>query len=823
MKLLELEIHNIRGIRELLLKPAGNNMVIWGPNGSGKSSVVDAVDFLLTGDISRLKGRGTGGIKLGEHGRHIDSEPEEAWVRGVLQLPKMKKPVEIKRCVAEPKDFMCNPDSARPKLQPVLALAKRGQHVLTRREILKYITAERKTRAQEIQTLLDIDEVENIRAALVKVRNRLQKDAKATQRAVKGAEGAVNATLQFQTFDEKAALQEVNRIRAVLEGAPIETLTPETLKDSLRQPVSSRSGEKVNRGLFEKHLNNLQAILSPKRQQQITQKDQQLREHLAEIRRDHKLLEALQKHQLLELGLDLLDESGRCPLCETPWEVGALKAYLEKRLADAQTAASLQKQISDLSSGIAEAVNTLLASVQYVGGTAHQAGCLDEDVAALQIWANKLKNLARALNVPLEAYPPNDTSTEQVQRMLAPGDINKILERINEEVVAAYPKKSPELTAWDTLTALAENLKHLEQAQTQANAAQLALRRAQQLHDAFITARDTVLQQLYDAIRTHFESLYRQLHGADESEFKAVFAPTDAGLELWVDFHGRGEHPPQALHSEGHQDSMGICLYLALAEQLTEGKLDLIILDDVMMSIDAEHRRGLCALLAQAFPNKQFLITTHDKTWASQLKYEGVVSSKGMVELFNWDITTGPLVNSDVDLWNRIQRDLNNSDVPAAAARLRRNSEMFFGMVCDALGAPVPYKMYGRWELGDLLPAAMGQYRRLLKKAKKSAQSWGDQERLDELNELNSQASQIFKRSNAEQWAVNASVHYNSWANLSPKDFEPVAETFQDLYGLFTCSKCGGLLRVARASGQTVAVRCNCGTINWNLAEKQKS
>jgi hypothetical protein len=32
-----------------------------------------------------------------------------------------------------------------------------------------------------------------------------------------------------------------------------------------------------------------------------------------------------------------------------------------------------------------------------------------------------------------------------------------------------------------------------------------------------------------------------------------------------------------------HQDSMGIYFYLAPAEELTEGYIDLIIMDDVMM------------------------------------------------------------------------------------------------------------------------------------------------------------------------------------------------------------------------------------------------
>ena len=58
MKLLELEIHNFRGIRDLSIEPEGNNFLIYGPNGSGKSAVVDALDFLLTGQISRMKGTG---------------------------------------------------------------------------------------------------------------------------------------------------------------------------------------------------------------------------------------------------------------------------------------------------------------------------------------------------------------------------------------------------------------------------------------------------------------------------------------------------------------------------------------------------------------------------------------------------------------------------------------------------------------------------------------------------------------------------------------------------------------------------------------------
>ena len=53
MKILTLEINNIRGIRHFEHNFQGKNAVILGANGSGKSSILDAIDFLLTGEYLR--------------------------------------------------------------------------------------------------------------------------------------------------------------------------------------------------------------------------------------------------------------------------------------------------------------------------------------------------------------------------------------------------------------------------------------------------------------------------------------------------------------------------------------------------------------------------------------------------------------------------------------------------------------------------------------------------------------------------------------------------------------------------------------------------
>ena len=149
MKLLKLEIHNFRGIRNLSIEPQGENFVIYGPNGSGKSAVVDAIDFLLTGQISRMKGAGTKDVNLKTHGPHIDFTAKDAWIKANIKIHSMEESVEIKRSLDNPTKLICE-ELIRPKIQPVIELANRGQHVLTRRDILNYVTADSGIRSKQI-------------------------------------------------------------------------------------------------------------------------------------------------------------------------------------------------------------------------------------------------------------------------------------------------------------------------------------------------------------------------------------------------------------------------------------------------------------------------------------------------------------------------------------------------------------------------------------------------------------------------------------------------------------------------------------------------
>src|SRR5262245_30006833 len=92
-----LRVENFRGIRRLELIFDRKSFGICGPNGTGKSGIVDAIEFALIGDITRLTGKGMAGVTLKTHGPHVDSrdKPDEAAVRLKAFSPRLKKQFAI--------------------------------------------------------------------------------------------------------------------------------------------------------------------------------------------------------------------------------------------------------------------------------------------------------------------------------------------------------------------------------------------------------------------------------------------------------------------------------------------------------------------------------------------------------------------------------------------------------------------------------------------------------------------------------------------------------------------------------------------------------
>jgi len=821
MKILSLEIQNVRGIKDkLIFSPNGENFIVYGPNGTGKSAIVDAIDFLFSGRISRLIGKGTKNISLKRHGPHVDTKTlESAMVKATIAIPDIPDPIKIERKISNPNSliYVC-PEDKKDALQEVLGVAIRGHYVLSRREILKFIAAESGERAQEVQAVLNLETVEEIRKSLVKVKTDAEREDQSAEVQLKTSKSAITTALSLDSFSEEAVLKKINGFRATLDGSPLSALTHENLQKDIKPPSMVESKTFINVDLLNKDIETVKKIITDQGKIAYSN-EEKLRTTLRKLKEDVKLRRDLVSKRLVELGLSLIDEGGACPLCLTDWEPGELKNFLEGRLFKAKEASEIEAEIRKLSTDISSEISTLKDHLERIKNSC-QILSQNEIMIGIQKWVETLAQWSKDLIDPLEKYDIEEIVPEDVKTIYAYIGYEQDLETIRKVAINVSPELSPEQKAWDALTRLSSDLKRYFEAKEMKENTEIFSIRATAALIEYEKSKNRILTSLYDSVKNDFVNFYKELHGEDENGFDAKLQPGGAGLDFGVDFYGRGYHPPIALHSEGHQDSMGLCLYLALSKRLSEGKIALTVLDDVVMSIDNEHRRDLCRLLKLHFPDRQFFLTTHDHTWARQLNTDGIVGKKNMVEFKSWSVDTGPSYVEDVDFWDKIQEDLDNNDVSSAAARLRRNSEYFFERACDSLFGKIIYKGDGRWELGDYLPGTIEAFKKHLKQAKVAAQSWGNIKIFQEMEELESVANEIIRRSQVEQWGINENVHYSKWGEFSKTDFVPIVEAFKDLHDLFKCSKCQGLLFVTLKGKDPQDLRCLCGQVNYNLLKK---
>ena len=596
MKLIDLTVQNVRGLRHLQLRMDGKNVVISGPNGAGKSCVVDAIDFLFTGRISRLTGEGTKGITLSEHGPHIDHQSETARVTATVLLPGIPAPVQVERCIADPDRLICA-ESARAPLAKVTALMRKGGVILTRRDILRYVTAEAAKRADEIELLLDLKEVDSVRSGLQRARTELTRNETTAGQAIGTAQADVNVTLRLAKYSDAGLLEAVNECRQALGGAPLDLGKSNRFKEGISpQTAFENAAGGVNPVLIRGTTQNIkQAVVAD-----LASADEQLKKEVAELQANQDLLAQLERLELTEHAARFVDDSTiECPICGAQWPAGHINNHLGVKLAAARSAELTRDSIHRSAEIIATPAQGLRANVKALsdGLRAAQAESEDQDVAVMDMWGASLDGLLVALANPVDRYLDNTLVGPRVGSLFAPESLDGLLDRIEKTVEQAVTEPTPEQTAWDKLTRLEESARALESRISEKETVNLRAKRSNVLLAEFDKARDFILGSLYSRIADRFVEYYGMLHDHESDHFAASLQPQRSSLTFEVDFLGRGNHPPHALHSEGHQDSMGVCLFLALNEELAQGTPSLIVLDDVVMSVDSGHKKEICNLI----------------------------------------------------------------------------------------------------------------------------------------------------------------------------------------------------------------------------------
>lgn len=822
MEIEELTISNFRGVRnQLQLEPNGENVVLVGPNGSGKSSVIAAVDFLFTGKIRELSGEGTGQLSAKRHGPHVDADPADSWVEATFEVDGVE--VTARRELTNKNDPVIEADDGEvpDQFDHIVDAADRGLHLLSRDELLDFITAKGGTRSERIRTLLDLQHVKDRRLALDNAADHFQTTADRLVRESKSKRSDFQNALDIET-DDIRALDRVNELRSELDGDQIDGLHETSFQEGIESPSERVVASPLLRSNGRQLISDLQEWFDDG-VDEFYDAEAKYRREWSSLDADEETMQALDRRQFIETGKDAIDpDAGQCPLCLKTWDPDDLREHLDERLEEISGLQDDLDQIESLRVTAQQLLTDVRLRAESLCDVLAQIERFDED--PLVEFINAISDWEDDYDGKLVEEPPNfDIADDERTELFEPEDLQSLLSDLQSHVDDRPDLDQLEST-WSSLGDADNRYNEMVDTSRQAAEYQDLATSMEEVHQAFIDARDAVLEQIYGEIEEEFEHYYTRLHD-DESAFSMDLSPTETGLDLAVGFFERGQYPPHALHSEGHQDSMGICLYFALCDWLQEQEdLSIMMLDDVVMSIDEHHRRPLANLLATEIAEDfQVFITTHDDLWHRHLRSSGVINSSQAVQFSGWNIEDGPQTLDRPEMeWETIAELLEEGNTSMAAHQTRRMAEWYLREACDRLDGKVPFKANSKWNLGDFKNGVVSRYKDLVKQAIAAEDSWGRD--IDHLQAIEDELKDIGQRIDEDGRALNPNVHYNedesAFANCTAAELEPAVKAYRDLYELLWCDSCNSCISVAKEGLNEVNVSCNCSETNMNLEKK---
>jgi DNA-directed RNA polymerase subunit RPC12/RpoP len=210
--------------------------------------------------------------------------------------------------------------------------------------------------------------------------------------------------------------------------------------------------------------------------------------------------------------------------------------------------------------------------------------------------------------------------------------------------------------------------------------------------------------------------------------------------------------------------------------------LKLVVLDDVLTTVDAGHRLRVARLLAREFEDYQFIITTHDQLWAKEL--ERAIPNTRLVQLRKWNLEQGVDCQQNIlSDWEYYEQQALNGRPQDTIAGAGRNLEKFLSQMRGNLGLKVPAKRDRNYTIGDL-------YNPFFAWVNKSQLERADRpEFAAELEALWKELDEVWRLRN---WS---GAHFNEWAaTVTPDEALSFLDAIKRLVTSFECPVCSNLV-----------------------------
>lgn len=665
-----LTIENLRGSVspfKLTFEKGKKLSVIYGENGTGKSTICDALDLLGKGNVGSLNNRGLG--KTNQYWYSIGRTPKDVCVKletsgGSCKATLTKSGVSV------------DPEAKRPQVE-----------VLRRSQILGLVEATAAERYEAIKKFIDVSGIEESEASLRQLIRDIESKFDVAVARVDENTRTIN---HFWEQAEKPgvsakewATQEIGKDQSVLDAA-------KTAIDSLKLAYVKLASYPDQ---YQKQLDAYNAADEAVKsaQNSVTALSEQVTDEYFGVL---EILRAAQQHFSRHPHPDV------CPLCESSENILGLMDRVNHQLASHNIANQLKS-----------AQATLSSKQQLFARQQDQLQELKEKALAeakkLEQSANN-EHLPKDINLPVLPCP-TDLSEWKNWLVLAP----QLLDEWGKAADAYIENKKFTGTLEASMHALETNSQikqDLEQ----------VLPRLKEALTAVADERKKFTDSILQRISEDVGRLYEAVHPTEGlNKISLELDPRKrASLEIATEFHGQDGIPPQAYFSDSHLDTLGLCVFIALA-QMEKPAETILVLDDVLASVDEPHVERLIEMLySEALKFRQCIITTHYKPWKQKLRWGWLNSGQcQFIELTKWTPTEGISSTRSIPDVERLRLLLQETppDPQLVCAKAGVILEATLDFLTILYECHVPRRANSAYTLGELLPAVDKRLRAALR------------------------------------------------------------------------------------------------------------
>lgn len=601
-----LTIESLRGatrIFELPFKKDKKITLVFGENGSGKSTICDAFELIGTGVITSLEGRG-----IGTTARYWPSSGKQAKdVRVVLKGKKGQWTARLGKNGA-----LVDPATGLPRVQ-----------VLRRSQILNLVTNTPANRYEAIRPFIDISAIEAAEQAITDLINADQKGRDEAAARVDENKRVIDAawlrnkspkpdSLTWARATVKKGLKELNDELVWLKKIHDALLRVESGKEALDQRGANAAKKK-------EALEAAETVQKKEADQATTG--------------SVELITLLQSAQHL---FQDHPEQDSCPLCLSKENISGLSQKVDQRIGAIQ---ALQAAMTAMKKARDEYINALELQKQARLELVKQVAKIMAALIVDRVWPEDVKPTAQ-LTAAAQEFPKAPSETEPSDKELDASLM--LLSAYHMTVQDAISEREQRKGAFDQLK---EAVDAYDLNSTTLQRCEQILPKAKLIKSIIEKERKTFVDGILGRIATRVGVLFEKIHPAEGLEKISLklnpAAHKKNSLDLVSNWDGT-EVPPQAYFSDSHLDTLGLCIFLALAE-LEDPSNTIIVLDDLLGSVDEPHTdRVIKMLYEEAELFGHMVITTHYKPWAELIRWRKLQRADlEVVELSSWSLGEG--------------------------------------------------------------------------------------------------------------------------------------------------------------------------------------